>query len=523
VVAAERLAMRNIREILRLHLLVGVKSSREIARAAKCGKTTVNEYLALLRKSGISSWDEVKDLDEAEVEQLLGVGALPAPSPPRHERPLPKWLTIHEELRSRSVTLTLLWAEYREENPGGYKYSQFAEHYRRFRGKLAVVMRQTHKPGEKGFVDFCDGIPLTDAVTGEKIRTQLFVGAMGASSYTFARATLSQELESWVDVNRKFFEFLGGVPAILVPDNLKSGVKRPDRYEAEVNPTYQEMAEHYDTCVIPARVRKPRDKAKAENAVLQAQRWILAVLRHHIFYTLAEMNAAIDEKLGKLNTKTMRGYGKSRAELFTMLDKPALKPLPAVPFEYAEWKKARLGIDYHLRYDDHFYSAPYQLIEKDLWCRATMRVIEIFFKGKRVASHLRSSNKWGKSTFDAHMPSHHRAYAEWTPGRILSWMKTVGPSAEQVAACMLEEKPHPELAYRSALGIISLSKKYGVDRTEKACQKALRIKSPSYMTLKTMLKNRMEEVDTGPPPALTEPEQLLLLAQENTRGESYYH
>jgi transposase len=521
--AAERLAMRNIREILRLYLLAGVKSSREIARAAKCGKTTVNEYLVLLRKSGISSWDEVKELDEAELERRLGIVAPSTASPPKQERPLPEWLTVHEELRNRSVTLALLWAEYREENSDGYKYSQFAELYRRFKGKLAVVMRQTHKPGEKGFVDFCDGIALTDVVTGEKIRTQLFVGAMGASSYTFARATLSQDLESWVDVNRKFFEFLGGVPAILVPDNLKSGVKRPDRYESEVNPTYQEMAEHYGTCVIPARVRKPRDKAKAENAVLQAQRWILAVLRHQTFYTLADMNAAIDDKLKKLNTKTMRGYGKSRAELFAMLDRPALKLLPLTPYEYAEWKKVRLGIDYHLRYDDHFYSAPYQLIEKDLWCRATMRVVEIFFNGKRVASHPRSSNKWGKTTLDAHMPSHHRAYAEWTPGRILNWMKTVGASAEQVAARMLEEKPHPELAYRSALGIISLSKKYGIERTEKACWKALRINSPSYMTLKTMLKNNMEEVDSGPPPATTEPEQLLLLAQENIRGESYYH
>ncbi len=521
--AAERLAMRNIKEILKLRFLVGIKSSRDISRAAKCGKTTVNEYIVRAQEAGISSWDQVKDLDEVELERRLGVGAPPAPSPPTATKPLPDWHTVHEELRNRSVTLALLWTEYREQEPAGYKYSQFAELYRRWKGKLAVVMRQTHRPGEKGFIDFCDGLFLTDPATGEKTKTQLFVGAMGASCYTFARATLSQELAEWVEVNGKFFKFLGGVPAIVVPDNLKSGVKRPDRYEAEVNPTYQEMAEHYGTCIIPARVRKPRDKAKAENAVLQAQRWILAVLRHRTFYALAEMNAAIDENLRKLNTKTMRGYGKSRAELFTMLDKPALKPLPLAPFEYAQWKKARLGIDYHLRYDDHFYSAPYQLIDNDLWCRATLRAVEVFFKGKRVTSHPRSSIKWGKTTSKEHMPSHHRAYVEWTPERILNWMKTIGPCAEKVAARMLEEKPHPELAYRSALGIISLGKKYGTERTEKACLKALRIGSPAYMTLKTMLKNGMEEVDSRPPPICAEPEQLMLIAQENIRGESYYH
>jgi transposase len=520
--AAERLAMRNIKEILKLKLLAGIGSSRAISRAAKCGKTTVNEYLALARRAGISSWDEVKDLDETELELKLGVIA-PASASPRMTKPLPDWLKVHEELRNRSVTLALLWMEYRDQNPTGYKYTQFAEYYRRWRVKLSVVMRQTHRPGEKGFVDFCDGLFITDAVTGEKTPTQLFVGAMGASCYTFARATLTQELSEWVEVNGKFFKFLGGVPAIVVPDNLKSGISCADRYEAEVNPTYQEMAEHYGTCILPARVRKPRDKAKAENAVLQAQRWILAVLRHCTFYSLAEMNVAIDDKLKKLNTKTMRGYGKSRAELFIMLDKPALLPLPPTVFEYAHWKKVRLGIDYHLRYDDHFYSAPYQLINQDLWCRAGFRTIEIFFKGKRITSHPRSCQKWGKTTSEEHMPSHHRAYAAWTPERILNWMKTIGPCAEKVAARMLEEKPHPELAYRSALGIISLGKKYGVDRTEKACLKALRIGSPRYLTLKTMLKNCMEEVDNTSPPTSSESKQLNLFAEENIRGGGYYH
>lgn len=520
--AAERLDMGKLRQILRLRFFAGIESSRTIAKSLRCGKTTVNEYLAQARKAGVSCWDEIDNLDEEQLRKRLGI-ELVFENPRQPKRFLPDWLTVHEELRNPSVTLALLWSEYREENPRGYKYTQFTEYYRRWTGKLALVMRQTHRPGEKGFVDFCDGIAITDRNTGEKIPTQLFVGAMGASCYTFARATLSQNLYDWVDANRKFLEFLDGVPSILVPDNLKSGVKTPCRYEPEINATYQEWAEHYGTAIIPARVQKPKDKAVAENAVLQAQRWILAVLRHRTFYSLAEMNAAIDECLEKLNNKVMRGYGKSRRELFLSIDKPALKPLPAVSYEYAEWKKVRLGLDYHIRYDDHFYSAPYQLYREELMCRSTIRTVEIFFKGKRVASHSRSGVRFGKTTVKEHMPSHHRAYAEWTPERIINWASTIGPSVALVVDKMIAERSHPEQAYQAAVGIIRLSDTCGKERVEKAAMKSLSIGSPGYKTIATMLKNRMEEVDS-PKPRETEPEkQLLLLAEENVRGGSYYH
>jgi transposase len=521
--AAERLAMRKTREILRLRFFAGITSSRVIAQAAHCGKTTVNEYLALAKRAGVTSWEQVADLDEQALEQLLN-GRPPPISSAKNlpKRNLPDWHAVHEELRNRSVTLALLWSEYRETNPEGYQYSQFAEYYRRWRAKLALVMRQTHRPGEKGFIDFCDGLFLTDRDTGAKIPTELFVGALGASCYTFARATASQELAEWIDVHQKFFNYLGGVPSILVPDNLKSGVKTPDRYEPEINPTYQEMAEHYGTCVIPARVRKPRDKAKAENAVLQAQRWILAVLRHRTFFTLTDMNAAIAECLEKLNTKQMRGYGKSRKELFETLDKPALKRLPEAPYEYAEWKKVRLGLDYHVRFDDHFYSAPYQLYREELWCRATIRTVEIYFKHKRTASHLRSCVRFGKTTVKEHMPSHHREYADWTPERIIRWAATIGPFTAEVVAKMIEQKPHPELAYQSAIGIIRCSEKFGVGRTERASEKALRIGSPAYQTIKTMLKNRMEDLEPAKAQS-EEDKQLILLSQENLRGGNYYH
>jgi transposase len=530
--SSERLAMRKIREVLRLKYSCQIKSVRSIASSAGCSKTSVSEYLGMAEAAGIISWADVEPLAEEELEKLFypasrnPVGGNFSNRSKELQDTLPGWSEIHEQLRDPNVTLALLWAEYRVEHPTGYHYTQFSEYYRRWKGKLAVVMRQSHRPGEKAFIDYCDGLFLTNRTTGEITKTQLFVGAMGASCYTFAIASMSQAIPDWTWCNRKFFEFLGGVMPILVPDNLKSGIKKSCRYEPTLNPAYQELAEHYGTCVIPARVRKPRDKAKAENGVLQAQRWILAVLRKRVFYSLAEMNASIAECLIRLNTKLMRGYGKSRQEMFDLLDKPVLKKLPATPYEWGDWVKFKLGIDYHLRYDEHFYSGPYQLAKEELWLGASGQMISVYFKGRRVASHVRSYKKWDKTTLSEHMPSHHRAYAEWTPERILNWVKTIGPGSVQLVEKMMAEKQHPEQAFKSALGIISLSKKYGSERVEKASLKALKIKSHSYHTLKTMLKNNMEDVDMIPKRSNVSSElneQLGLVAKENLRGQGYYH
>jgi len=524
--------MRKIREVLRLKYSCAVEGVRAIARSAGCGKTSVHEILGMAEVTGIKCWEDVEPLSEVELEKLFypqssnPPGRISAKRFIELQETLPNWSEVHEQLRDPNVTLALIWAEYRVDHPRGYQYTQFAEYYRRWKGKLALVMRQTHRPGEKAFIDFCDGLYLTDRDTGKKTKTQLFVGVMGASCYTFAIATLSQDIPDWTWCNRKFFEFLDGVMAILVPDNLRSGIKKSCRYEPTINPAFQELSEHYGTCVIPGRVRKPRDKAKAENGVLQTQRWILAVLRKRTFYSIAEMNAAIAECLTRLNGKLMRGYGKSRRELFELLDRPVLKKLPNTPYEWAEWVKFKLGVDYHVRYDDHFYSGPYQLHDEELWLRASGQLISIYFKGNRVASHPRSFVKWDKSTLPEHMPSHHKAHAEWTPERILNWVKTIGPAAAQVVEKMMAEKRHPEQAFQSALGIISLSKKYGSERVEKASIKALKIKSHRYHTLKTMLKNNMEEVDLSPQrtvPSSELNEQLGLFAKENLRGKNYYH
>lgn len=523
--AQQRLAMHKIKDILRLHLFGGVSSCRRIGRAVGCGKTAVASCLQRAAEAGLTSWEVVEALDEETLEQRLYPAASATKlTAGRQARPLPDWAWVREELarRDHQVTLMLLWTEYKAEHPDGYQYSQFAALYRRFERKLSPVMRQHHHPGEKTFVDFCDGIALTDPLTGEAIPTHLFVGALGASSYTFATATLSQSLPAWLECHVQMYAFYQGVSALTIPDNLRAAVTKADRYEAELNPSYRELAEHYATCVIPARVRKPRDKAKAEAAVLVAQRWILAVLRHRTFYSLAELNAAIGELLVKLNERPMRHVNASRRALYERLERPALKPLPDTPYEYADWKQVKANIDYHVRFDDHFYSVPYTLTGQSLWCRASARTVELFHKAKRVASHPRSFVKYAYSTLPEHRPASHRAHLAWTPSRLIRWGRSIGAATATLIEHVIRSKPHPEQGYRSALGILRLANKHGNERLERACDKALRIHSPCYKTVKTMLAQRME----GAPlrgKARSASADTEHLGTSNVRGRRYYH
>jgi transposase len=518
--------MHKIKDILRLHLLGGITSCRRIGRAMGCGKTAVAECLQRAAAAGLTSWETVADLDEDTLEARLYARSSSklTTTPATKSRPLPDWARVREELarRDHQVTLMLLWTEYKAEHPDGYEYSRFAELYRQFERKLSVVMRQHHRPGEKTFVDFCDGLALRNPVTGAKESTQLFVGALGASSYTFACATHSQSSPEWLDCHVRMYDFYQGVSALTIPDNLRAGVSRADRYEAELNPSYRELAEHYGTCVIPARARKPRDKAKVEAAVLVAQRWILAALRHRTFYTLAELNAAIAELLAKLNEREMRHVKESRRSLYERLDRPALKPLPATPYEFAEWKQVKVNIDYHVSYEDHYYSVPYTLTGEELWCRASHRTVELLHKGERVASHVRSFVKYAYTTNPEHRPASHRAHLEWTPSRLIQWGGTIGPHAAALVEHVIRSKPHPEQGYRSALGLLRLADKHGKERLERACDKAFRIGSPSYITVKTMLKQRMESAPLrGEPGAGVDHSEHLGAA--NVRGRGYYH
>lgn len=491
--ARERLDVRKVREVLRLHFLGHTRNA--IADALHVGRNTVSDYLGRAVISGVTSYESITALDDQELDRRLGFYR-PYLKQERRQlsRPLPDLCKIHEELRRDGVTLNLLWQEYLEANPGGYRYTQFAEYYRRWRKKLSLVMRQTHRAGDKSFVDYCDGLFVTSPVTGEKTRTQLFVGALGASSYTFAEATFTQALPDWLMSHVRMYEFFGGVTVATVPDNLRSGVSKACFYDPEINPSYQDLAEHYDTAILPAKVRSPRYKAKAEVAVLVAQRWILAVLRNRTFYSLHELNTAIAELLTKLNNRTMRHLGKSRRELYEALDFPALKALPPTRYEFAQWEKARVNIDYHIEFDHHYYSAHYSLVHEVVRVRATAQTVELLFKSKRIASHLRSFLRGKYTTDPAHRPPQHKFVAEWTPERMIAWGNKIGPSVGLLIDAIIKSKPHPEQGFRSALGVLRLAKQYGEARLIRASEKAFAMKSPAYKTVNTMLKTGMDSV-----------------------------
>ncbi len=510
---AERLSMRQVREVLRLRSLG--RTVREISASVRIGSSTVCDYLLRAQAAKIA-WPLPDDLDDQALEDRLFV----KPEDHRAQRPLPDWIYVRNELRKKKhVTLSLLWDEYKTEHPAdGYQYSQFCDLYRRWAGTLAIWMRQEHRAGEKLFVDFAgDGIPWINPLTGEEQIAWLFVAVLGASNYTFAMATPTQQLPEWVEGHVKTFEFLGGVPLVVVPDQPRVAIKQPCRYDPETNPTYRDLASHYDVCIIPARPAKPRDKAKVEVGVLLVERWIVAALRNRTFFSIREINEAIAVLLEKLNNRPMRKLRRSRKELFHEIDQPVLRPLPASPFEYAHWKVgARVSLDYHIEFERNYYSVPYQLAHQQVDVRATTRAVEIFFRAKRIASHpiLPSAHKY--STLPEHMPRAHREHAEWTPSRIVGWAKTVGPSTAEMVECIMRERPHPEQGYRACLGILRLAKRFTQERLEKACARALACKAHSYRSVESMLKNNLE---AQPLPSLAIG---ALPIHDNILGSDYY-
>jgi transposase len=432
---------------------------------------------------------------------------------------MPDFSEVQRELRRKGVTLQLLWMEYKERFPAGYQYSQYCEHYRRWRRCVDVVMRQEHKAGEKLFVDFAgQKLPIASEETGEVGGAELFVAVLGASSYTYAEATPSQELRYWIGAHVHAFEYFGGAPRIVVSDNLASGVTRAHRYEPDLNRTYEEMAAHYGAVAIPARPGKPRDKAKVEVGVQVAERWLLASLRKLTFFNLAEANAAIRERLEWLNRRPFKKLPGSRASLFADLERPALRPLPARPYEYAVWKLATVNIDYHIEVERHYYSVPYQLARSRVEVRITAATVEVFAHGRRVASHLRSTRAARHTTDAAHMPSSHRRYAEWSPSRLVRWAEQVGPASGELVKAILESRPHPEQGFRSALGIMRLSRRYGPERLEAAAKRALALHARSYRSVESILKSGL---DGRPLPESTPSKKPP--THENIRGSAYYN
>ncbi len=513
--ARRRLSMRKVKQILRLKLQAEL-SDRAISRSVNVSRDTVKEYTNRALAAGLTDWGRVSTMTEAELEQLL----FPPRSRTMRDKKLrtPDWEKIHVELGRKGVTRYLLWQEYIQEDPAtAYKYSQFCNLYKEWTGTLPAEMVQVYKGGEYLFVDYAGvRVPWLDKETGEEKKAQIFVATLGASSYTYAEAQPSQNIESWVTGHINALEFFGGVPEIVVPDNLKSAVKSPSYYEPDINPTYDDLSLHYGFAVIPARVRKPRDKAKVETAVQVIERWVLAPLRNRQFFSIHEINEAMRPLLEAVNNRQMKHLEKSRKELFEALDLPALRPLPEYAFEYAETKKARVGINYHVCYDKYYYSVPYTLIKEEVEIRATSRTIEIFHKGSRVAFHKRGGPQ-KYVTCSLHMPDEHkRRSQEWSSERFIRWAGKIGPGTKTVITHLLGSKRHPEQAYKVCMGILKLSDKYPESQVEAACKRAARYEIYSYQRISNILKNGLAQEESSSEPKATRPHQ-------HVRGSSYYH
>lgn len=467
-------------------------------------------------------WSAVAALNDDELEARV------YPLRQRSEtRPRPDCAYLHAERKRPGVTLELLHHEYLERHPDGYRYTQFCEQYREWLSGRSLTMRQVHRAGEKVFVDYAGKKPhFADPTTGEVFEAELFVAVLGASNYTYAEATRTQRGPDFIASHVRTLRYFGGVPRAFVPDQLKSGVTVACRYEPGIQRTYEELARHYDTTVLPARPAKPRDKAKVEVGVQIVERWILARLRHETFFSLEALNARIAELLEKLNGRKMKRYDASRRELFERIDKPALGALPATPFVYADWKTVRLNIDYHVEVDHHYYSAPHALVHEQLDARITGTTVELFHKNQRVASHARQSARGHHTTDPAHMPKAHQKHLEWTPSRIIHWAGTIGPKTSELAQAILTERRHPEQGYRSCLGILRLAKRYGEERLEAACSRALAVRARSYRHIESILKNGLDRVpvaDAGEAQATQAGATPATPPHENIRGGDYYH
>jgi transposase len=508
-----RLPMRNIKDVLRLH--AAGRSARQIGPSVGVGRSTVAEYLRRAEVAGLS-WPLPEGLDEAALERLLF-----PPPPPAKDRQFAEadWAAVHLELKRPGVTLALLWDEYRGRHPDGYGYSAFCEHYRRWAGRLSPVMRQRHAAGERLFVDYSGTrMSVIDPATGAARPAEIFIAVMGASNMTYVEASWNQMLPDWIGAHTRAFAAFGAVSALVVSDNLKSGVIRACFYEPEVNRSYAEMAGHYGTAILPARPYKPRDKAKVEAAVLLVQRWIIARLRNRQFFSLDELNAAIRDEVARLNARVSRHLGASRQQLFETIERPAMLPLPPEPYVHADWCQATAGLDYHMRLEGHHYSVPHSLIRQQLWARLTATTVEVFRGGKRVACHRRAvPGDTGATTLHDHRPASHRRYAEVTPETLRERAARIGPATTILFDAILRDRPHPEQGFRSCLGILRLARSYGAERLEAACDRALLINARTMTSVKSILLNRLD----GRRPA--HPPEVPPITHANIRGPQFFH
>ena len=505
--------MRQIRETLRLHTQAGLSYS-EVARALKISKSAAGKYVSMARAAGVD-WDTAQALSDEALEARLYRPAVPRAS---HQL-TPDFAVVHQELKRAGVTLMLLWEEYAGNNPLAYKYTSFCVKYREFAKTQLRSMRQVHIAGEKLFVDYAGGaVPIVDAATGEISQAQIFVATLGASNYTFACATPRQTTEDWISAQVLALEFIGGAPRLIVPDQTRSLIKTPGRYDPEPNRTYEEFAKHYGCAVLAARPAHPRDKPKVEGSVLLVQRWILARLRNRRFFSLAELNRAIRQLLLDLNNRPFKKLPGCRRSAFDSLDAPALKPLPAGRFAISRCKAAKVNIDYHVEFEGHYYSVPHRFVGAKVELRITGSLLECFASNQRVASHAVSTVRGGFTTTPDHMPASHRAHLEWTPAKLIAWGQRIGVSTAAVVTWQLEHRPHPEQGYRACLGLLALVRRYSAERLEAACTRAMAIRAPNLRSVTNILKSGLDRQ-----PSLLPATDSPAIEHENVRGADYYH
>jgi transposase len=511
------ISMRQIKTILRLHYESKL-SQRQIARSLQLSIGVVNKYLIRAAKAGLG-WPLPEEYQDEAV--LLKHLQSVAPAPLSVLATAIDFAFLHQELRRKGVTLQLLWEEHKQKVTHSISYNHFCLLYRAWKKTQPKSMRQTHKAGDKVFVDYAGPtLEIIDSDTGEIRKAQIFVGVLGASNYTYAEATWTQKLPDWIASHRRMLEFFGGVPALIVPDNLRAGISQACRYEPEINPTYADFIDHYGTAVLPARPYKPKDKAKVENGVLIIERWIMARLRNETFSGLAQLNHAIAKLIFDLNNRPFKKLPGSRSSTFEEIEKSALRPLPAHPYRYMQYKKARVHIDYHVELEQHYYSVPYQWIGKEIELRFTPESLECWHQGKQIALHIRSYRKGANTTLADHMPKAHRKHMEWTPGRFLKWATQIGIATTRLVEHLLQCKPHPEQGYRSCLGLLNLSKRYGAIRLEKACEKAWRLGAKTRRSVDSILVHHLEDLPIEDKKTKSPTQHL---QHENLRGKNNYH
>jgi transposase len=511
--AKRELTMRQLRHLLRLHH-DGV-SAREIGRRLGVARSTIQDNLKRAAAADLK-WPLPDDVTDDALECRLFAKARVEPG--QRRRIEPDWAELARELKRPGVNLTVLWEEYREIHPEGYGYSRFCDLLRGFERRLTPVMRQHHVAGDKAFVDYSGKkIGIADPSTGEIREAEIFVAVLGASNLTYAEATWTQKLPDWTGAHVRMFRFFGGAPRLLVPDNLRSGVNKASFYDPEINRTYGAMASHYAVGILPARPRKPRDKAKVEAGVRFAQTYILGRLRRQIFFSLAECNAAVALAIQRMNERPMRKLGLSRRELFEKVERDALNPLPAADWEFAEWLHARVSLDYHIEVHEFLYSVPHALVRVEVDVRVTARTIEIFHRGQRVGAHQRRYGGRWHGTDPEHMPSSHRRYADWTPDRFRRWAGKIGPNTEGLVIAVLASRPHPEQGFRTCLGILRLYRGVDPARAEAVSVRALEIGALTCNSIASILAHKRDKT------ASNDVAQKTLFEHVNLRGPGYYH